>query len=603
MEYSAGEMPTRARSLLVLVVAVFAGCAVTPAQDDPATKRVDIDSYTLLATFALEANDAAAAARYYLQAARLSDDPDLAQRATTLAYQTGSSEIGREAAERWQALAPDDHRPEQMLALFAIADGDLDTALAHLKTLVARAPDAGAAIAALGELLSTETSAATAARLIHELSQEFEPTAESQYTLARLALSAGDFDLALSSAESAVKLGPDWVDAKLLYARTLLLAGRSREALDLAAELAEAHPELEVQLQYAELLLSAGHGDEAEQRLEAILDKSPELPEAIRALAFLYMTENHLDDAELNFNKLKSDPRYREEAFYYLGRIAETRGEFLQATRSYSRVVEGSHAVEAQIRTARIMLTDMNDEEGALRHLRDFGDANPRYESQMLLAQAQLLLTLGRSDDAMQLMATAVAANPNDQALRDADVQLYVILSQDAMNGGDLTQAERLLGQGLAAYPGNASLRYSQALVYQQQGRLRRAVSVLEGLVRDRPDDPTMLNALGYLLTDRFSRHDEARGYIQKALALDPDNPAIIDSMGWVLYKLGDYAGALDYLERAFRLDEDPEIAAHLIDTHLALGQQSQARELLESSLAEHPDSPHLKALAERLTP
>jgi len=107
--------------------------------------------------------------------------------------------------------------------------------------------------------------------------------------------------------------------------------------------------------------------------------------------------------------------------------------------------------------------------------------------------------------------------------------------------------------------------------------------------VAQNPDDAALLNALGYLLTDQFAKHAEARGYIQRALAMNPDSAAIIDSMGWVLYKLGDYRGALDYLERAYRLEPEPEIASHLVVTRWHLGQHDSARELLQEALNRAP--------------
>ena len=103
------------------------------------------------------------------------------------------------------------------------------------------------------------------------------------------------------------------------------------------------------------------------------------MPEATRALAYLAMTEQRIPDAKRYFSDLRGEPRYRSEAFYYLGRLAESERDFLAATRSYARVVEGTHAVEAQLRTARIMFAEQNDREGAVRHLRDFGEANPRF--------------------------------------------------------------------------------------------------------------------------------------------------------------------------------------------------------------------------------
>jgi tetratricopeptide (TPR) repeat protein len=146
-------------------------------------------------------------------------------------------------------------------------------------------------------------------------------------------------------------------------------------------------------------------------------------------------------------------------------------------------------------------------------------------------------------------------------------------------------------------------LRYAQALLYQEQGRNRRSANALESLVRDKPDDPGLMNALGYLLTDQMSRHEEALEYLEQALALAPNNPAIIDSMGWVLFNLGDYEAALTHLERAYELFPDPEVAAHIVDTQWALGNQEIALELLQQKLQETPDSRHLQELDQRLAP
>jgi tetratricopeptide (TPR) repeat protein len=388
-----------------------------------------------------------------------------------------------------------------------------------------------------------------------------------------------------------------------LYARTLLVTGRTEDSLAIGAELAGRHDGIEVQLQYAELLLSAGRPREAETRLNEILDENPGLAEATRALAFLAMTEQRIEDAKRYFNDLRGVPDYRSEAFYYLGRLAETENDFFQATRSYSRVTDGTHAVEAQLRTARILYGEQNDREGAVRHLRDFGEANPRFATDMLVAQAQLLLEMDRPNEAMQVIDEALASTPDDPALHEAHAQLYVIQAQNASERAALDEAEELLEEGLDRYPDNTSLRYSLALLYEDQDRNRKALDVLESLAEENPDDAAILNAYGYLLTDHFNRHEEARDYIERALARDPDNAAIIDSMGWVLYKLGDYGAAADYLERAYRLEQDPEIAAHLVDVRWQLGQRDSARELLRQSLEANPDSRHLQEVDERISP
>jgi len=203
----------------------------------------------------------------------------------------------------------------------------------------------------------------------------------------------------------------------------------------------------------------------------------------------------------------------------------------------------------------------------------------------------------------MRVLDEALASSPDDAALQAAHAQLYVIRVQGVVDRGALDEAEALLNEGLERHPDNAGLRYSLALLYEDQQRDRKALDVLESLAEENPDDAAILNAYGYLLTDRFERHGQAREYIERALALNPDSPAIIDSMGWVLFKLGDYGAARDYLERAYRLEQDAEIAAHLVDVRWQLGERDSARELLRQSLEANPDSRHLKEIDERLSP
>ena len=597
-----GYIGVMKRLQLIVLAAVLCGCASVPAADNSADRQVEIDSHVLLAEIALDRQQFDTSAKEFLAAAMIANEPSIAERATRLAHRADLTEVGLQAAARWHDLAPDDERPLWFSGVFETRSNHLARAIAAFEDFVTQLGDPGSGLALVLEALSAEPYADEATAIMQALTEKFPGTPSGHFALAQLALRSGDFPLALENAKAASDSDPMWVDAQLLYARSLLVAGRSDDSLAIGAQAADQHADdVEVQLQYAELLLSAGHSDDAEKRLNEILDKQPGMPEAVRALAFLEMTQQNLDAAKQHFNDLRSDERYRAEAFYYLGRIAETEKDYLQATRNYSRVTDGTHAVEAQLRAARILFSELGDREGAVRHLRSFGEANPRFASNMLVAQSQLLLQMQQPDEAMKLFDDALTASPDDPTLHAAHVQLYVILAQDAADHGNFDKAEKLLGDGLARYAGNTSLRYSQALLYEEQGRNRKAVDVLERLARDSPDDSTVLNALGYLLTDQFDRHAEARVYIQKALAMNPDSPAIIDSMGWVLYKLGQYQSSLDYLERAYRLEADPEIAAHLIDARWAAGQHDQALALLKTALADHPDDRHLKEVGERL--
>lgn len=590
------------RQLPSMLVLLLAGCTAMP-QQSAEDVRVTVDSNYVLAEVALEDGRSDEAAALLLEAAELSPVAMYAERATAIAEEQGLNEIGLQAVARWKELAPEDDRPMWFEAIFQTRSGLYDAAIENFSMVIDRigGDNAGSVLALVFEALAQEPNTATGTYIMRALVEAYPGHPEGHYSLARLALRSGDFELSLEHARRAVELDPMWLDAELLLARALLVAGQTDESLALVASLAAEHPEPEVQLQRAELLLSAGRGDEAEALLTDLLRANPGMVDAIRALAFLRLGQNDFDEAAQHFDELRASPGYRNEAFYYLGRIAETKGDLLQATRSYARVTEGTHVVEAQLRIARIMFDQTGDPAAALRHLEQFGDENPLFAPDMLVARSQILMQVGRSADALELISDALRETPTDSTLQVAHVQIFISMSQEASDNGDLNAAEKLLLDGLKLYPQDVSLRYAQSLLYEQQGKMRRAMNILEDLVEEQPNNAALLNAFGYLLTDQFDRHAEAEGYIRRALAMDPDNPAIIDSMGWVLFKLGDYAAALDYLERAYRLYNDPEVVAHLVDTHWMLGDRAAALELLEAGLKEFPDSRHLLEVNKRL--
>ena len=587
------------RPAAALLAALLLGaCAVTERVSDP---RIDLDSHLLLAEIARERERFDEAVAHYLEAALISDNPQLAELTSELALQAGLPGIGLRAAQRWLELNAEANLAWLSMGIFRVRLGEPERALADFGAFVAGAGNEAAAVARSIEALAGEPDAAAAMFVARGLVEAHPDIAEGHYGLARLALRAGDYGTVLAHSELAAELSPDWVEARMLYARSLLLTGSGENGLALARQLAADEPRLEVRLQYAELLLSSGATEEARGLLDEILAESPGLTEAARALAFLMLSDGDLDESRERFNEIRADPRFRDESFYYLGRIAEMREENLQAMRHYSRVVDGANAVDAQLRVAQLLYVGLDDPDGALRHLREFGIANPQYITDMLLGQGEILVRLDREEDAIRLLAEELRHSPDDGRLHDANVQLHLILAQDAVEEERYGEADRVLNRALDSYPGNPSVRYAKALLYQERGRLRRSATALEQLVEDYPEDAGFLNALGYLLTDELGRHDEALPLLRRALAAEPDNAAIIDSMGWVLFHLGELETALEYLERAFALFPDPEVAAHIVDTQWALGNRERALELLSESLEEHADSEHLLEVRQRL--
>ena len=590
---------------IVVAFAALAGCAVTSTETASRPDRIDADSYRLLGDLAFARQRSEEAAEHYLSAAAAAGDPALAERAVRLAYQLGLDTLGHRAVARWRELDENNPLCDYFSGIFEMRSGRAEAAVDDFSALLDTVRDAelGGAFVLILEALSGEPTVGVAAEIMRELTLRYPASRESHYAMAELALRAGSFGVALEEARAAIELDPEWPDAQLLYARTLLLAGRSDEALELASELADSYDEIEIKLQFAELLLSAGETQRAETLLNELLQRNPGMPEAIRALAFMSLADGDLEVARERFEMLRTDQAYRDEAFFYLGRIAELESDYLQATRSYSRVTSGVRAVDAQIATAAILYDEMDDPESALRHLREFGNANPRFASEMLVAQASLMLEMERPQEAIALIDSAVSGDGPiaDQNLREAHVRFYSTLMEDAVDRGDDAAAERWITEGLERYPANQSLRYSQSRLLQEQGRLRRAVGILEDLVDESPDNPVFLNALGYLLSDGLDRHTEARGYIQRALAMNPESGAILDSMGWVLFGLGEFELALDYLERSYRVLDETEVLAHLIDVHWALGNRETALRMLDEGLVESPADPFLTGVRDRL--
>jgi tetratricopeptide (TPR) repeat protein len=224
----------------------------------------------------------------------------------------------------------------------------------------------------------------------------------------------------------------------------------------------------------------------------------------------------------------------------------------------FESVEPSEYFLPAQIEIAGVQ-QDLGDLEAGRRHLRELAQAFPDFEIAALSADADLLVEAGRPEEALGIYDEAIATHP------------------DAIE-----------------------LRYSKSFLLEKQGRVDEAIELLRAILAETPEDPIALNALGYTLADRTDELDEARRLIARALEADPLNAAIIDSMGWVLYKQGDTAGALHYLWRARILSRDPEIATHLGEVLWVTGAEDEARRIWDEALSEYPDSEVLREVMER---
>jgi tetratricopeptide (TPR) repeat protein len=312
----------------------------------------------------------------------------------------------------------------------------------------------------------------------------------------------------------------------------------------------------------AETLASLDRIEEARFELERLRATDVDKGDVERRLALLAFQAGDFVEAQRRFTELATSDAATDGSLLYLADIAERDGDTETALAGYRRLINSSSlAMTARTRAAAILL-EKKERGEALALLDDYVAEHPDRVFEMTVTKASLLADSGELDTGLALLAAA-----------------------------------------LDSHPSHPSLQYDRAVMLERAGRVKESVSALEQLLGEREEDPTLLNALGYTLADHGLELPRAEGLIRKSLAIMPDNPAVLDSMGWVRFKRGDSKGAIEHLKRAYSLARDPEIAAHWAEALWKNGSQQEARAVLATALARNPDSEKLKKTVSRLAP
>jgi tetratricopeptide (TPR) repeat protein len=266
-----------------------------------------------------------------------------------------------------------------------------------------------------------------------------------------------------------------------------------------------------------------------------------------------------LDAATLRFAELVRADKYMDDAFYYLGLIADRNNDPEHALRLYAQVQNGENVLPALLRATTLL-----ERHGAAA------------------AGEELLDRL--IEDEPQRAPEILAAR----------ARMYA-------ESGDLPRAVALLDSGVMEYPDSPDMRYARASTYEEQGRVAAALHELTRLVDTRPDDPAALNALGYTLADHSRDLPRARRLIERAHAAAPKNAAILDSLGWVLFRQGHGAEAESFLRVAYAEDRGGDIAAHLGEVLWQLGRPADAEHIWAEAAGVDDDNRLLKSTRQRL--
>jgi tetratricopeptide (TPR) repeat protein len=565
---------------------LLAGCAGMQPHAAPPPPSGDPNALTITAETALKHGDCRAAAEAYSQAAQVGD-VKLARHATEVGIACEHVPAAWTSVNRWRTLAPLDPDANALYALVALKlyrTADARAGVRDYCKSVALVNSAGRAqspakttkpgrdqnVHALGDLVSLLLGEpdTPAAAVLAAMGSVPEPTASAPQTLVifgELALAAYDGKRAEEYANQALSKDPGDLAALRVLARAYLLQGDAEHAI------ATAHTAVSVDgtrggLELAEILSSLDRMEEAHQQLESLRGHGVAPEEIDRRLALLAFQSGDLKEARQRFVALLSGGEGNDAAQLYLADIAARDGDAERALAEYRRLYDSSVAVTARSRAAALLLERTTRADSArteaLTLLDDYAAEHPEEELEITLAKARLLADHGQADAGLAVLS------------------------------GELER-----------HPQHPSIEYDRAVILDQAGHVHESVSALEQLLAQRPDDPSLENALGYTLADHSIELPRAEGLIRRALTVMPDNPAALDSLGWVHYRRGDARGAAGTLERAYSIDHDAEIAAHWGEALWVSGAQGEARKVWAAALAREPDSKPLKATLARFIP
>lgn len=498
----------------------------------------------------------------YLDLAKTTRDPGIAKRAAEVALNARQYDAALAATRLWVELEPNSAGAQQMAVTLAAAFGRIDEVGLHLPRALALDPEhAPSLMMRLNRLLARISDKAAAYKVVADASEPYPKMPEAHFARAQAAYAAKELARAQADVEAALALRPDWEYAILF--RALLVQSDPPAVIAVLQPFVKANPEAsDARLGLARALVAERRFDEALAEFKQVLAQQPNNPDVIYATGLLSMQAQDYETAETQLRRLV-DMNYAESNLVrtYLGQIAEEKKDFKAAAEWYAGVTPGAQYMPAQARAAHLMAR-LGDLDGARAMLRKVKPTDEAGQVQLILAEASLLRESNRNEEAYAFLNKSLAEQPN--------------------------QPDLLYETGLAA---DRLQKFDAAEQHWQK------------LIRIKPDHAHAYNALGYSMAERGVRLDEAQQLIDKALSLMPDDPFILDSKGWVLFRKGDKQGALEALQKAFSRRQDPEIAAHLGEVLWAMGRQADARKVWGDAARANPGNEVLADTIKKFVP
>lgn len=538
-----------------------------PAASTAALPNIELSSdllyQLLMSEIASQRGQAALAAKGSSELAKKTRDPRIAMRATQLSLQSGEMDKAVESAKVWRETDPESTAAVRTLSAVLLRSGRLEEARQEIvKLLQADEANAGHVFMQTFQMLSSNPDKKAALKLMSDLAQQYPNVAEAHWATAQLAMASGDEALAMSEARQARALRADWDMAASLEAH-LLRKTDPQQGLEVLRAYLSKYPRAgEIRLQYARALLDQQQYKKARNEFQRLADDDPGNPEMAFAIALISLQMNDLPGAETQLKQsLSKGKKDQDTVQYYLGQLSEAKKNDAEALEYYRQVLGGEHQFAAQIRVAYLL--------------------NKR----------------GQIAEAIQQLHQ-IKAIDNQQR-----VQLALIEAQILRGANQHAESYQVLQQTLDKMPGNPDLLYETAMAADLSGKHEVFEELMRKLLQINPDHAHALNALGYSYLERNERIPEAMEMVGKALQLAPNDPAIIDSMGWGYYRSGNLDESIKLLRRAYGINPDPEIAAHLGEVLWMRSSKEEARKIWQDSLKDNPGNTVLQAVIKKFIP
>jgi tetratricopeptide (TPR) repeat protein len=496
----------------------------------------------------------------YVTQAINTQDPGISERAFRIAEYLGADQAALDTSLIWAKNAPDDLEAQRAAAIQLARSGRYDDSMAYMEKVLQGKGDTHFDFLALS---AADTDPDTRNGLMKSFDRLLQKHPKNSQLVFGKALLLQQDD----EAEAALKLleqnPPEEGEVApiLLRARLLQNLNRGKEAIPLLEKSIKKYPDdKRLRLTYARTLVEQDRMEDAKVQFANLVQQYPDDDELRYSLALVCLEAKAWDEAKGYLEELIERESHVDSAHLNLGRIAEENNDPQAALLEYAQVGPGNDYLPAQLR------------------------------------QADILMSNGRTDEAEKRLAAAREAEP------DYAIQLYLIQAETLSANNQGERAWKVLQQALLQYPDDLNLLYTRAMQAEKRNDLAQMEKDLRLIIKRDPENAMALNALGYTLSDRTTRYAEAKVLIEQAHKLNPEDPAVLDSLGWVNYRLGNLDEAERLLRMALERFPDQEVAAHLGEVLWANGKQREARQIWEKFLKEQPESPILRSTIKRLT-